>query len=162
MPRKSFRPGEIIAKRREADVQLGQGKKVGEVVKALGVSKVSSGTSCSTARSSTCCGRHRSCSVRGEALDRERYYPGRLIPPAPEQGQQHLLARIELLQRVALDPGHGPGDEPARLAHLDDGDKRAVPLRGDEGPNSGRCAAAWGTPSVVSGADGSSPSPPVP
>ena len=48
MPRKSFRPGVIIAKRREADVQLGQGKKVGEVVKALGVSEVSSGTSCST------------------------------------------------------------------------------------------------------------------
>ncbi len=40
MPRKRFRPEEIIAKLREADVLLGQGKKVAEVVKALGVSEV--------------------------------------------------------------------------------------------------------------------------
>jgi putative transposase len=40
MPRKGFRPEEIIAKLREADVLLGQGEKVGEVVKALGVSEV--------------------------------------------------------------------------------------------------------------------------
>jgi hypothetical protein len=33
MPRKGFRPGEIIAKLREADVLLRQGKKVAEVVK---------------------------------------------------------------------------------------------------------------------------------
>ena len=59
MPRKGFRPEEIIAKLREADVLLGQGKKVAEVVKALGVSEVSSGTSCSTGRSSTPCARPR-------------------------------------------------------------------------------------------------------
>ncbi len=40
MPRKGFRPEEIIAKLREADALLGQGKKVAEVVKALGVSEV--------------------------------------------------------------------------------------------------------------------------
>ncbi len=40
MPRKRFRPEEIIAKPREADALLGQGKRVGEVVKALGVSEV--------------------------------------------------------------------------------------------------------------------------
>ena len=40
MPRKSFRPEDIIAKLREADVLLGQGKRVAEVVKALGVSEV--------------------------------------------------------------------------------------------------------------------------
>ena len=57
MPRKSFRPEEIIAKLRKADVLLGQGKKVAEVVKALGVSEVSSGTSCWTGRSSTACRR---------------------------------------------------------------------------------------------------------
>ncbi len=60
MPRKSYRPEDIIAKLREADVLLGQGKKVGEVVKALGVSEVSAGTSCSTGRSSTACARRRS------------------------------------------------------------------------------------------------------
>src|SRR5919199_3038543 len=40
MPRKGFRPEDIIAKLREADVLLGQGKRVGEVVRALGVSEV--------------------------------------------------------------------------------------------------------------------------
>jgi hypothetical protein len=40
MPREGFRPEEIVAKLREADVLLGQGKKVAEVVKALGVSEV--------------------------------------------------------------------------------------------------------------------------
>jgi putative transposase len=37
MPRQSFRPEEVIAKLREADVPRGQGKKVAE---ALGVSEV--------------------------------------------------------------------------------------------------------------------------
>jgi hypothetical protein len=41
-------------------VLLGQGKKVAEVVKALGVSEVSSGTSCSTGRSSIRYARRRS------------------------------------------------------------------------------------------------------
>ena len=40
MPRKGFRAEEVIAKLREADVPLGQGKKVAEVAKALGVSEV--------------------------------------------------------------------------------------------------------------------------
>jgi putative transposase len=40
MPRKGYRAEEIIAKLREADVLLGQGKRVAEVVKALGVSEV--------------------------------------------------------------------------------------------------------------------------
>ena len=41
MPQKRYRPEEIIAKLREAEVLLGQGKKVPEVVKAIGVSEVS-------------------------------------------------------------------------------------------------------------------------
>jgi len=40
MPQKRYRPEEIIAKLREAEVLLGQGKKVPDVVKALGVSEV--------------------------------------------------------------------------------------------------------------------------
>jgi len=40
MPQKRCRPEEIIAKLREAEVLLGQGKKVPDVVKALGVSEV--------------------------------------------------------------------------------------------------------------------------
>lgn len=40
MPRKRFRPEEIVAKLREADVLLGQGKRVAEVAETLGVSEV--------------------------------------------------------------------------------------------------------------------------
>ncbi len=41
MPQKRCRPEDIIAKLREAEVLLGQGKKVPEVVKAIGISEVS-------------------------------------------------------------------------------------------------------------------------
>lgn len=41
MPQKRYRPEEIIAKLRQADVLLGEGKKVPEVVKALGIHEVS-------------------------------------------------------------------------------------------------------------------------
>ena len=41
MSQKHYRPEEIIAKLREAEVLLGQGNKVPEVVKAIGVSEVS-------------------------------------------------------------------------------------------------------------------------
>ena len=37
---KRYRPEEIIAKLREADVLLGQGKKVPKVVKTIGISEV--------------------------------------------------------------------------------------------------------------------------
>ena len=40
MPQKTYRPEEIIAKLRQAEVLLGQGKKVPEVIKALGVHEV--------------------------------------------------------------------------------------------------------------------------
>ena len=41
MPQKRYRPEEIIAKLREAEVLLRQGKKVPEAVKAIGISEVS-------------------------------------------------------------------------------------------------------------------------
>jgi len=40
MPTKRFTPEQIINKLRHADVLLGQGKKVAEVVKALGITEV--------------------------------------------------------------------------------------------------------------------------
>ena len=40
MPQKRYRPEETIAKLRQADVLLGEGKKVPEVVKALGIHEV--------------------------------------------------------------------------------------------------------------------------
>lgn len=41
MPQKRYRPEEIIAKLRGAEVLLGQGQKVPEVVKTIGISEVS-------------------------------------------------------------------------------------------------------------------------
>ena len=40
MPQKRYRPEEIIAKLRQADLLLGEGKKVPEVVKALAIHEV--------------------------------------------------------------------------------------------------------------------------
>ncbi len=40
MARKRYRPEEIIAKLREAEVLLAQGMKVAEVVKAIGIHEV--------------------------------------------------------------------------------------------------------------------------
>jgi len=40
MPKKRYRPEEIIAKLREADVLLGQGKTVPETIRVLGISEV--------------------------------------------------------------------------------------------------------------------------
>ena len=40
MPQKRFTPEEIIGKLRHADVLLGQGKKVAEIVKVLGITDV--------------------------------------------------------------------------------------------------------------------------
>lgn len=40
MPQRRYRPEEIIAKLREAEVLLGQGSKVADVVKSLGISEV--------------------------------------------------------------------------------------------------------------------------
>jgi putative transposase len=40
MPQKRYRPEQIIAKLREAQVLLSEGKKVPEVVKALGIHEV--------------------------------------------------------------------------------------------------------------------------
>ncbi len=40
MPKKRYRPEEIISKLREADVLISQGKKVVDVIKALGVTDV--------------------------------------------------------------------------------------------------------------------------
>src|SRR3954463_16615917 len=59
---------------------------------------------------------------------------GCLGTPAHQQPEQVHLAWFELLQRMALDPWNNASDEPARLAHLDDRNDRAVLLQGSEGP----------------------------
>src|SRR5690348_15073816 len=60
--------------------------------------------------------------------------PDRLIPPGMQHCNQPFWARLELLARLTLNPGKHAGDEPARLAHLEDGNDRAILVQGDEGP----------------------------
>ena len=59
---------------------------------------------------------------------------GGLGTPAHQQPEQFHLAWFELLQRMALKAWDNAGNEPARLAHLDDGNDRAVLVQGSEGP----------------------------
>src|SRR5207253_6812456 len=57
----------------------------------------------------------------------------RLIPPAMQQGKQPFWAWFELLARLTLNPGKHAGNEPGRLAQLDDRNDRAILVQGDEG-----------------------------
>src|SRR5690349_8256413 len=59
--------------------------------------------------------------------------PDRLIPPAMQQAKQPFWVRLELLARLTLNAGKHAGNEPARLAQLDDGNHRAILVQGDEG-----------------------------
>src|SRR5207248_4770163 len=60
--------------------------------------------------------------------------PDRFILPAMQQAKQPFWARLQLLARLTLNPGKHAGNQPARLAHLDDGYDRAILVQGDEGP----------------------------
>jgi hypothetical protein len=51
-----------------------------------------------------------------------------------QQRKQLFWTRLELLARLTLNAGKHAGNQPARLAHLDDGNDRAILVQGDEGP----------------------------
>jgi hypothetical protein len=53
--------------------------------------------------------------------------PDRLIPPTMQQPKQSFWARLELIARLTLNAGKHAGDQPARLAQLDDGNDSAIP-----------------------------------
>ncbi len=59
--------------------------------------------------------------------------PDRLILPAMQQAKQPFWVRIELLAWLTLNAGKHAGNEPTRLAQLDDGNDRAILVQGDEG-----------------------------
>src|ERR671927_237831 len=65
----------------------------------------------------------------GDTADRAPGF-GRLALPALQQSEEHRLIRIEPLQRVPLEPRNDAGHEPARLAHLDARNKRALLIQG--------------------------------
>jgi hypothetical protein len=54
--------------------------------------------------------------------------------PAVQHRKQPFRARVQLLARLTLNPGKHTGNQPARLAELDDGNDRAILVEGDEGP----------------------------
>src|SRR3954454_21361756 len=76
-----------------------------------------------------------SAGFEGNRNPRDRA-PGsdRLILPAMQQTKHPFWARLELLARLTLNAGKHAGNQPARLAHLDDGYDRAILVQGDEGP----------------------------
>src|SRR5918995_5880993 len=67
MSRKRHRPEEIVATLRQVEVLTAQGQSVAEAIRSIGVTEVSSGTSCSTARFSPRSRRPRSSSRAGVA-----------------------------------------------------------------------------------------------
>ena len=67
MPRKRHKPEEIVTRLRQVDVLVSQGQGIVDAIRRIGVSEVACVTSCSTAKSSTRCGRLRSSSKAGDA-----------------------------------------------------------------------------------------------
>src|SRR6266481_10202330 len=88
--------------------------------------------------------------------------PDRLIPPAMQRGKQPFCARLQLLARLTLNAGEHTANQPARLAHLDDGNDRAILVQGNEGPAQVVRPGHRGTPSVRCSDDGAISSPPAP
>src|SRR5882757_4621280 len=86
----------------------------------------------------------------------------RLVAPAMQQGKQLFWVRLELLARLALNAGKHTGNQPARLAHLDDGNDCAILVQGDEGPAQVVRLGHRGTPSVSHSDDGAISSSPAP
>src|SRR5580693_6544547 len=88
--------------------------------------------------------------------------PDCLIAPAMQQAKQPFGTRLQLLARLTLNAGKHPGNQPARLAHLDDGNDRAILVQGDEGSAQVVGLGHQGTPSVGCSDDGAISSPPAP
>ncbi len=57
---------------------------------------------------------------------------GRLLAPAVQELEQRRLIGRKFLQRLAVDPRNYTGDQPGRLAYLDDGNQRAILIQSGE------------------------------
>src|ERR1700756_4753772 len=86
----------------------------------------------------------------------------RLVAPAMQQAKQPFCTRLQLLARLALNAGKHTGNQPTRLAHLDDGNDCAILVQGDEGPAQVVRLGHRGTPLVSHSDDGAISSPPAP
>src|SRR5438270_1788452 len=86
----------------------------------------------------------------------------RLVAPAMQQAKQPFWTRLQLLARLALNAGKHTGNQPTRLAHLDDGNDRYILVQGDVGSAQVVRLGHQGTPSVSYSDDGAISSPPAP
>ena len=75
--------------------------------------------------------------------------PDRLIPPAMQQSKQPFWARLQLFAWLSSNAGKHTGNQPARVAQLDDGNDRAILVQGDEGSAQVIRLGHRGTPSVT-------------
>jgi hypothetical protein len=57
-----------------------------------------------------------------------------LIAPAVQEAQERGFVQHDLLQGLSFDTWHGSGDQPARLAQLDDRDQGAILIKRDKAP----------------------------
>src|SRR5258705_11213003 len=88
-------------------------------------------------------------SLEGQCNPRDLFTgPNSLIAPAMQQGKQPFWARLQLLARLTLNAGKHTGNQPTRLAHLDDDNDCAILVQGDEGPAQVVWLGHRGTPSV--------------
>src|ERR1700730_2632584 len=85
-----------------------------------------------------------------------------LIAPAMQQAKQPFGTRLQFLARLTLNAGKHTANQPTRLAHLDDGNDRAILVQGDEGPAQVVRLGHQGTPSVGYSDDGAISLPPAP
>src|ERR1700751_2894090 len=86
----------------------------------------------------------------------------RLTPPAMQQGKQPFWARLQFLARLTLNTRNYAANQPGRLAHLDDGNDRAILVQGDEGPVQVVRLGHRGTPSITCRDEVAMSSPPAP
>src|SRR6516162_10876977 len=79
-----------------------------------------------------------------------------------QQGKQPFGAGLQLFARLTLNAGEDAANQPARLAHLDDGNQGAILVQGNEGPAQVVRLGHRGTPSVTYSDDGAISSSPAP
>src|ERR1700747_1890748 len=65
-----------------------------------------------------------------------------------QEGKQPLWAGVQLFARLTLNAGEDAANQPARLAHLDDGNDCAILVQGNEGPAQIVRLGHRGTPSI--------------
>src|SRR6516225_11166622 len=65
-----------------------------------------------------------------------------------QKGKQPLWVRLQLLARLTLNAGEDAANQPARLAHLDDGNDRAILVQRHQGPAQIVRLGHRGTPSI--------------